>query len=58
MVVNLVVKIEARRYPCGVSQAERDRTVKVAAALPPQERAWLDEQLVTYRELLDYLHEH
>jgi len=54
----LVVKIEARRYPCGVSQAERDRTVKVAAALPPQERAWLDEQLVTYRELLDYLHEH
>jgi hypothetical protein len=58
LVVNLVVKNQARQYPCGVSQAEHDRTVEVAVALPLEERAWLDEQLDTYRELLDYLHDH
>jgi hypothetical protein len=30
----------------------------VADELPPEERAWLEEQLATYRELLAYLHDH
>ena len=42
----------------GVSQVDRDRTAKVLEDLPPEERAWLDEQLATYRELLSYLHDH
>lgn len=46
------------RYPGGVSQVDRDRTAKVADELPPEERAWLEEQLTTYRELLAYLHDH
>jgi hypothetical protein len=41
-----------------VSQVGRDRTTKVLEDLPPEERAWLEEQLATYRELLTYLHDH
>jgi hypothetical protein len=26
--------------------------------LPPEERAWLNEQLAVYREVLTYLHNH
>lgn len=41
-----------------MSQVDRDRTAKVLEDLPPDERAWLEEQLATYRELLTYLHDH
>jgi hypothetical protein len=41
-----------------VSQVDRDRTEKVLEELPREERAWLEEQLATYRELLTYLHDH
>ena len=41
-----------------VSQVDRDRATAVAEELPPQERALLEEQLTTYRELLAYLHDH
>jgi hypothetical protein len=41
-----------------VSQVDRDRAAKVTDELPPEERAWLGEQLATYRELLVYLHDH
>jgi len=41
-----------------VSQAEHTAADKVLADLPSEERAWLEEQLVTYRELLAYLHDH
>ncbi len=41
-----------------MSQAERIVAEKVLKDLPPEERAWLDEQVVTYRELLAYLHDH
>jgi hypothetical protein len=40
-----------------VSQVDRDRSAKVLEDLPPEDRAWLEEQLVTYRELLAYLHD-
>lgn len=46
------------RYPRVVSQVDRDRTAKVLENLPPEDRAWLEEQLTTYRELLAYLHDH
>jgi len=46
------------RYPGGVSQAERIVAEKLLEDLPSEERAWLDEQVVTYRELLAYLHDH
>jgi hypothetical protein len=41
-----------------VSQAERIEAEKVLEELPSEERAWLDEQLDIYRELLAYLHDH
>ena len=41
-----------------VSQAERVAAEKLLRDLPSEERAWLDEQLATYRELLVYLHDH
>ncbi len=41
-----------------MSQVDRDRTAEVLEDLPPEERAWLEEQLATYRELLSYLHDH
>ena len=41
-----------------VSQAERIAAEKVLQDLPSDDRAWLEEQLDTYRELLAYLHEH
>lgn len=39
-------------------QVDRDRTAKVLEDLPPEERAWLNEQLAVYREVLTYLHNH
>ena len=41
----------------GVSQVDRDVSEKVLDDLSADERAWLEERLETYRELLDYLHE-
>jgi hypothetical protein len=41
-----------------VSHAERIAAEKVLEDLPSVERVWLKEQLVTYRELLAYLHDH
>lgn len=41
-----------------MSQVDPDRTAKVLEDLPPEERAWLEEQLATYRELLTYLYDH
>ena len=41
-----------------VSQAEHIVAEKVLEDLPAEERAWLDEQLVIYRDLLAYLHDH
>jgi hypothetical protein len=41
-----------------VSQFDRERAAKVTKELPSEERAWLEEQLATYRELLVYLHDH
>ncbi len=41
-----------------MSQVDRDRTPKVLKDLSPEERAWLEEQLATYQELLTYLHDH
>ena len=41
-----------------MSQAERIAAEKVLEDLASNERAWLEEQLDTYRELLAYLHEH
>ena len=41
-----------------MSQVERVAAEKVLADLPSEERAWLEEQLVAYRELLTYLHDH
>jgi hypothetical protein len=46
------------RYSVGVSQVDRERSAKVADELPPEERAWLEEQLAIYRDLLAYLHDH
>jgi hypothetical protein len=41
-----------------VSQVDRDRAAMVAEELPQEERAWLEEQLAIYEELLAYLHDH
>lgn len=41
-----------------VSHVDRDGTAEVLEDLTPEERAWLEEQLATYRELLTYLHDH
>lgn len=41
-----------------MSQAERIAAEKLLRDLPSEERAWLDEQLAAYRELLVYLHDH
>lgn len=41
-----------------MSEVDRDRTAKVLDDLSPEERAWVEEQLATYRELLTYLHDH
>jgi hypothetical protein len=41
-----------------VSQVDQARAAKVLEELPPEDRAWLEEQLVAYRELLAYLHDH
>jgi hypothetical protein len=41
-----------------VSQTERPTAEKLLEELPSGERAWLDEQMKTYEELLAYLHEH
>jgi hypothetical protein len=41
-----------------VSPTEGAATEKVLEDLPVEERAWLEEQLDTYRELLGYLHDH
>ena len=41
-----------------MSQAEHIVAEKVLEDLAAEERAWLDEQLVTYQDLLAYLHDH
>lgn len=41
-----------------MSQVERVAAEKVLADLPSEERAWIEEQLVAYRELLTYLHDY
>ena len=41
-----------------MSQSEPIVAEKVLEDLPGDERAWLDEQLDTYRDLLAYLHDH
>jgi hypothetical protein len=41
-----------------MSQAEHVAAERVLEDLPSEERAWLEEQLDTYRELLAYLHDH
>jgi hypothetical protein len=47
---------EARTNIGGVSQAER--LPEQLVELEPAERAWLDERLQEYRELLAYLRDH
>lgn len=46
------------RYSWTVSQIERAAAQKALQELTADDRAWLEERLVEYRELLDYLHEH
>lgn len=41
-----------------VSQTDRDNAVKAVDDLSAEERAWLEEQLATYRDVLTYLHDH
>lgn len=41
-----------------VSQVERVTREEALAKLSADDRAWLEERLVEYRELLDYLHDH
>jgi hypothetical protein len=41
-----------------VSQAEHVAAEKLLEELPADERAWLEEQLDAYQELLTYLHDH
>ena len=41
-----------------VSRVERASVVEALAKLSVDDRAWLEEHLVEYRELLAYLREH
>jgi hypothetical protein len=45
-------------YSHGVSEVQRDAAQKPLDELPAEDRAWLEEQLARYRELLQYLHDH
>ena len=45
------------RYAGAVSQVEPD-VIAESEALHDDERAWLDERLQEYEELLVYLHDH
>ena len=47
----------SHRYHGGVSQAERSLSEE-SLELDADERAWLEERLREYRELLDYLQDH
>jgi uncharacterized protein YecT (DUF1311 family) len=47
----------AQRYDGSMSQAERVPADEVDA-LGADDRAWLEERLQEYRELLAYLHDH
>jgi hypothetical protein len=41
-----------------VSQVERARFDEALQGLSVEERAWLDEQIIEYTDLLVYLHDH
>lgn len=41
-----------------MSQTQRPRSRQYVAALPSADRAWLEERIREYRELLDYLRDH
>ena len=41
-----------------VSQVERVTVEEAPSKLSADDRAWLEERRVEYRELLDYLHDH
>lgn len=41
-----------------MSQTQRPRSHQYVAALSPDERAWLEERIREYRELLNYLRDH
>jgi hypothetical protein len=47
----------SRRYDGGVSQVEPVASEE-AVELDVEDRAWLEERLREYRELLAYLHDH
>ena len=49
--------LRSRRYLERVSEAESMATENVGN-LDEQDRAWLDERLVEYQQLLNYLREH
>ena len=42
----------------GVSQVEPVTVEEALAKLSDDDRAWLEERRIEYRELLDYLHDH
>lgn len=41
-----------------MSQVEKVTVEEALAKLSDDDRAWLEERRVEYRELLDYLHDH
>lgn len=41
-----------------MSQTQRPDSHHYVAALVPAERAWLEERIREYRDLLDYLRDH
>ena len=46
------------QYSGSVSQAERVAVEEALENLSAADRAWLEERLSEYRELLAYLHDH
>jgi hypothetical protein len=46
------------RYAVYVSQVESVTVEEALAKLSADDRAWLEDRRVEYRELLDYLHDH